>query len=624
MHSLTRWLTTLFLLLFAAGAAGGEDIFAKLRGLSGKQDEFLEPDRAFVLGVEAADADTIKASWDIAERYYLYRDKITFSAEGQGVSLGDPRIPAGELKEDPYFGKVEIMKGSFDVELPFTRGASEATEIELTVGYQGCAEDGICYPPISKTVHVALTDPVETAAPIAGGADGTVISETDRYAGLLSGGVTLTTLAAFFGVGLLLAFTPCVFPMIPILSGILIGQGHEATSRRALILSAVYVLAMALTYAIAGVAAGLFGSNLQVWFQKPAVIAGFAAVFVILALSMFGLFELQLPSRWQSRLSELSQRQQVGSLTGVGLMGVLSALIVGPCVAPALAGALIYIGRTGDAVLGGLALFAMALGMGMPLLIVGASTGHLLPRAGAWMDTVRRVFGVLMLALAIWFLERILPAPLVLALWAVLLIVCAVFLGAFDSLEPTASGSRRLAKGLGLGGGAYGVMLLVGAAAGHDDVWQPLSAFNVAGLGSPAPPSAVQRPGELTFIPVRGPDGLRSAIATATGRPVVLDFYADWCVECKQLEHETFSDEAVRRALDGAVLLRADVTRTDATDKALLKELGLFGPPAILFFDPSGNERRNYRLQGFVEPEPFLKHLDLALRRCESPRQLYC
>ncbi|MGQ0659207.1 MAG: protein-disulfide reductase DsbD [Chromatiales bacterium] len=604
---------------------GSGDIFAKLRGLSAGKEDFLEPDRAFVLSVKATTGDIVKARWDVADRYYLYRDKFTFAAQGPGVSLGEARIPAGEVKEDPYFGKVEILHGSFEVDVPITRASPDVKEIQLTIGYQGCAEDGICYPPITRTLPVTLMGPAEAAPPVSsGGPDGTVISDTDRYAGLLSGGATFATLATFFGVGLLLAFTPCVFPMVPILSGILVGQGNNVTPLRAFVLSTVYVLAMALTYAVAGVAAGIFGQNLQAWFQKPGVIAGFAAVFVLLALSMFGLYELQLPSRWQSRLSELSQRQRVGTLTGVALMGVLSALIVGPCVAPALAGALVYIGRTGDSVLGGLALFAMALGMGAPLLVLGASAGHLLPRAGAWMRTVRNVFGVLMLGVAIWFLERILPGPLVLTLWALLFIVSAVFLGAFDRLEPVTTGWRRLGKGLGLAACAYGVVLLVGAAAGNDNLWRPLARFNAGGAQDAPPASAVEAPRELRFNPIRGADGLQMALKNAGGKPVVLDFYADWCVECKQLERETFSDESVRRALSGALLLRADVTANDALDQALLKQLGLYGPPAILFYDSSGAERRNYRLQGFVGPGPFMKHLDVALRQCEPSGQLYC
>lgn len=621
----------LLLSAFATGvpAAGGDgDPFAALKGLVGGKREFLQPDRAFLFSAEARDARTLTARWEVAEGYYLYRDKLTFKVEGQGVTLGAVTVPPGEMKDDEYFGKVAIVRGSFAVDLPLVvgDGAAAPAEVALTVGYQGCAEDGICYPPITKTVPVNLKagngNPPPSAADRGGSTP--IVSETDRYTGLLSGGFSGGMLAAFFGVGLLLALTPCVFPMVPILSGILVGQKHMVTAARGFLLSSVYVLAMALTYALAGMLAGLFGQNLQAWSQQPAVLIGFALIFVALALSMFGLYDLQLPASWQARLAHLSQRQRVGSLGGVAVMGVLSAVVVGPCVAPPLAGALVYIGRSGDALLGGAALFAMALGMGMPLLVVGASAGHLLPRAGAWMETVKRFFGVLMLAVAVWFLSRILPGPLTLALYALVTVVAATLLGAFHSLTESSSGLRRFGKGLGWAACVYGAALLVGALRGNDDPLQPLAQFGATretALAAAGTPSA---PGGLAFRPVRGTAGLKAALQAAGGRPVLLDLYADWCVECKKLERETFTDAGVRAVLNDAVLLRADVTANDEVDQELLRALGLFGPPAILFFDAKGEERRPYRLQGFVGPEPFLKQFNTAIGRCSAPGQAYC
>lgn len=626
----------LAVVLAPALAGAADDPLSALKGLvGGGKKEFLKPDQAFVFSAEAVDAQTVRAGWTVADGYYLYRNKLTFKVEPSTVTLGTPAIPAGDVKEDEYFGKVEIMHGEFAVDLPLqaAAGATKPSEIMLTVGYQGCAEGGICYPPITKTVPVQLKV-AESAAAAPGGAGGLdmiadgnggttnapVVSETDRYAGLLGGGFSVAALAGFFGVGLLLAFTPCVFPMIPILSGILVGQKQTLNGPQAFALSAVYVLAMALTYAVAGVLAGLFGQNLQAWFQQPAVLVGFALVFVALAMSMFGFYELQLPASWQSRLAAVSQRQQAGSLAGVALMGVLSAIIVGPCVAPPLAGALVYIGQTGNAWLGGSALFAMALGMGAPLLLVGASAGHLLPRAGGWMENVKRFFGIIMLAMAVWFLSRILPAPVTLALYGLVAIIGAAMLGAFSRLPAQSGHGARIGKGIGLATALYAGALFVGALAGQDDPLQPLRGLT---LTSPPATSAHTAPAELAFEPVRGTSGLQDALQRAKGRPVILDLYADWCVECKKLEKETFADDTVRDALQDAVLLRADVTENDEADQALLRSLGLFGPPAILFFDGQGNEKRNYRLQGFVAPSPFVQHVTRS-NQCSVSGQMVC
>jgi thiol:disulfide interchange protein DsbD len=390
---------------------------------------------------------------------------------------------------------VEVYHDRVDLTLPLVRQTAAATEIELVAKYQGCAERGICYPPQTKRVRLSLPDATgatATAAPALPAASPPVasppgivaaepVSEQDRIAAVLAGGSLWAVVALFFGFGLLLAFTPCVFPMIPILSGIIAGQGSRITTRRAFVLSLVYVLAMALTYAVAGVLAGLFGANIQAAFQDPWILSAFALVFVALALSMFGFYELQLPSALQSRLAELSNRQEGGTLIGVAIMGLLSALIVGPCVAPPLAGALIFIGQTGDALLGGVALFFLSLGMGAPLIAIGTSAGKLLPRAGAWMDAVKAAFGVALLAVAILLLERILPAALSMLLWGLLLICSAVYLGALSQLPATAGGWDRLWKGLGVAMLIYGALMLAGAAAGGKDTLQPLR--GIAGLG---------------------------------------------------------------------------------------------------------------------------------------------
>jgi thiol:disulfide interchange protein DsbD len=444
------------------------------------------------------------------------------------------------------------------------------------------------------------------ASPVPGAATGGDDSESGKIATLLEGGSFWMVVITFFGFGLLLSLTPCVFPMIPILSGIIVGQGHGVTKRRGFMLSLAYVLGMAITYALAGVAAGLSGTLISNTLQNAWALGAGAAIFVALAFSMFGFYELQLPSFLQSRFTEASNRIKGGNLIGVLMMGALSALIVGPCVAAPLAGALLYIGQTGDVVLGGVSLFSLALGMGVPLLLVGISAGALLPRAGAWMEAVKKFFGVLMIALAIWLISPLLSEIVHMLLWAALLVISGVFLKALEPLAVNAHGWVRFWKGIGILALVTGVALLLGALGGGRDVLQPLGVFK-GGL-----PGAAQAEQHLAFKPVKSLAELDQAIQDAKGRYVMLDFYADWCVSCKEMERFTFSDPAVLARLKDVVLLQVDVTRNSADDKALLKRFSLFGPPGIIFFDKAGSEI-GFRVVGYEAPEKFLASLDKAL-----------
>lgn len=597
----------------------------------GVEDDILQPDEAFRFSADVAAPDRLQLTWEIADGTYLYEEKIQIALENAvGVALGPYELPEAEIKPDTVrpdgtIGDIAVYHHSIDLPLPLLRQSKDSTSVELVVKYQGCAERGICYPPTTRRVSLdlpaaaAVTDiattrtpgPPANPAPASAAAAAAIdqpVSESDQIAAVLAGGNLWAVVALFFGFGLLLAFTPCVFPMIPILSGIIAGQGPGITTRKAFVLSVVYVLAMALTYTAAGVLAGMFGANLQAAFQDPWILSFFALVFVALAISMFGFFELQLPSSLQTRLSEISNRQQGGTLAGVAIMGLLSALIVGPCVAPPLAGALIFIGQTGDAVLGGAALFALSIGMGAPLIAIGTSAGKLLPRAGVWMDVVKAVFGVALLGVAIVLMERILPPAAAMALWALLLICSAVYLGALQQLPPGVSGWRKLWKGLGLFLLSYGVLMLIGAAAGGKDTVQPLRGIGLGSDGAGEQHAAFKRIKTVADL------DREVAAAASAGRPLMLDFYADWCVSCKEMERYTFSDPAVIAEMDRFVLLQADVTANDEQDQALMQgRFGIPGPPAILFFDPAGQELRGYRVIGFKPAEEFADHLRRAV-----------
>ena len=578
-------------------------------GLSDNKQKFLEPDQAFIYQAESAGPDRIIARWQIAKGYYLYRKKFSFTLrDGQGLTLGEYTLPAGVAKTDETFGRSEVYYDQVEVALPLHVGPEASRTLTLESHYQGCADAGLCYPPITKTSALTLANNV-AATSATGPAQAGFVSEQDRLAQSLVSGNRFFTILLFFGAGLLLAFTPCMFPMLPILSSIIVGQGPQVTTGKAFRLSLAYVLAMAVTYTFAGVLAGLFGANLQVAFQNPWIIGVFSGLFVALALSMFGFYNLQIPNSWQTKISQLSNRQKSGSLVGAAIMGMLSALIVGPCLAAPLAAALIVIGQSGNAVLGGSALFALSLGMGVPLVAVGTSAGKWLPKASGWMDTVKSIFGVLLLALAVWMLDRIIPPQATLALWGILLVVSAIYMGALERLLPEAGGWQRLWKGLGLVLLIYGGTLIIGATGGGSNPLQPLRGLSLAGGHGEAASNT------LTFTPVKGVSGLEQALHTASrsGKPVMLDFYADWCVSCKEMEHQTFSDPAVHKALEQIVLLQADVTANDDEDQALLNRFGIFGPPSIMFFGADGEERRAFRIIGFLGPEEFTTHVAQAL-----------
>ena len=563
-------------------------------------DEFLDPAVAFKPSARALDAQTIEVAFAIAKGYYLYRDKFRFAVDGEGVTLGAPVFPKGKEKDDENFGKVEVFYNRVAIRLPVERNASGALPLTLKVTSQGCADAGVCYPPQTQTVAVTLPDPATTPAapPVAVDAD-----ESGKIAGILRNAGFWANLAFFFAAGLGLALTPCVLPMIPILSGIIAGQGHRNSHARGFALSLAYVLGMAVTYAAAGIAAGLTGTLLSAALQNAWVLGAFALVFVVLSFSMFGFYELQLPTALQSKLSEESGHLQGGRGIGVFAMGALSALIVGPCVAAPLAGALLYIGQTGDAVLGGTALFVMALGMGAPLIAVGAAGGSLLPKTGPWMEGVKKGFGVLLLATAVWLLTPVVPPVVPMLAWAALLIVPAIYLHAVDPLPPHARGWQRFWKGVGIVMLLTGAALLIGALAGSRDPLQPLAGLRGQALAA--------QPRKPPFEPVRSLAELDARLA-AVDRPVMLDFYADWCVSCKEMEKFTFADPAVRDRLAGFTLLKADVTANTAEDNALLARFGLFGPPGIVFFTPDGHEVPGLRVVGFQDAASFLRTLDKA------------
>lgn len=584
-------------------------------------EEPLHPEQAFKLSARMLDDQTILVRYDIVRGYYMYRDKFAF--EAPPAQLGQPELPPGIPKDDPTFGRVDTFRDRVEIRVPVRPSVDTPSILRLKATSQGCADLGICYPPQEQFLELKLVASggattssgrqPDTGFVTAGQPQtGSGASEESSILALLSGGSFWLIVLSFFGFGIALAFTPCVLPMIPILSGIVVGGKDAATRGRALRLSLTYVLGMALTYAAAGVAAGLSGSMLAVALQNPWVLGSFALLFVALACSMFGLYDLQLPSGLQSWMAERSNHFRGGQSFGVFFMGVLSALIVGPCIAPPLAGALLFIAERGDVVLGGSALFAMALGMGVPLVGVGVSAGSLMPKAGPWMQSVKNFFGVVLLGVAIWVVSPVIPTVFHMLAWGALLLVSAVYLHAIDPLPAHASGYRKLWKGVGVIALLTGAALVLGALAGGRDILQPLSALRV-GTTSGGTNGAVSVPA-VAFERVGSTADLDARITAAKGSPVMLDFYADWCVSCKEMARFTFSDEGVKSRMNQFVLLKADVTANNADDKALLKRFSLFGPPGIIFFDREGREVKGLRVIGFTPAERFAPILDQALR----------
>ena len=569
----------------------------------------LDVEQAFVMG-HSQTGNKLTLFWDIPADYYLYRDRIELK-HGDQIQVIERINAPSKPKDDPLFGKVQVYYERAEVSFELGSKTSAAVDDTVSVTYQGCWEGGICYPPVTKQVPVTAIEQA-TALPVSTTAANTssntstpvLLSEQDRFAQTLSQGNTLVIIAAFFVAGLALSFTPCVFPMIPILSSIIAGQGSNVTAKKGFVLSLVYVLAVSVTYTIAGVLAGLFGENLQATFQNPWIISVFSLVFVLLSLSMFGFYDLQLPSGLQTRLSNITNSQKGGTYTGVAIMGFLSALIVGPCMAAPLAGALIYIGQTGDPVIGGTALFAMSLGMGVPILVVGTSAGKFLPKAGTWMDKVKAVFGVLLLLLAVWMLDRIVPTAVTMWLAAVILVVSAVYMGALTRVLPESPSRVLLVKGLGVVVLVYAVSLMLGALAGNKSLLYPLKGIGGGGVG-------VQQTAELPFVKVTTPEQLQTELDKARneGKPVMLDFYADWCVACIELEVFTFADVGVQRALDRFHLVKVDVTANDEPAKALNRAYSIIGPPALIFFTDQGAKLEHKTLIGVVKPSDFIAHI---------------
>ncbi|WP_119156751.1 protein-disulfide reductase DsbD [Caldimonas tepidiphila] len=630
--------------------------------LSRASEDFLAPEKAFRFSARAADARTLELRFDVAPGYYMYREQFRFEAsgvDGAPVTLGTADIPAGKVKFDETFKKeVETHRGTLTIRLPVEQAGGP---FKLGVTSQGCADQGICYPPMQSHAEVQLaafgaaTDRVAVlseseaerwrgpggvlsrwfsstpnasaaaqsapalpaaAAPQDAGGPGDAAAGGgvgDRIDAALQSGNLLLVAAVFFVAGLLLSLTPCVLPMLPILSSLIAGQEAPAASQRSrgLTLALAYSLGMALVYTAFGVAAGLVGEGLAAWLQTPWVLGAFAALLVLLALSMFGFYELQLPAALRERLAHAAGRSRGGSLLGVFAMGGISALIVSPCVAAPLAGALLYISQTRDVLLGGGALFSLAWGMSVPLLLLGASAGRWLPRAGGWMEHVKHFFGALLIAVALWLLQPVLPGALAMLLWGALLLIGAVYLRVFDPLHAGARGWARFFKGVGVVLAMLGGLQLVGAASGGSDPWQPLRHFARSSAAGAISPEAAADDAALRFRPVASNAEL-DALLRSAGRPVMLDFYADWCVSCKEMEAFTFSDPRVRELMSGALLLKADVTANDAEHRALLKRFRLFGPPGIIFFDAQGRELPGVRVIGFQSADRFLQSLQAA------------
>ena len=607
-------LTRLLILLFAlAGPAAAQSPFSE-----GNGGDFPPVEKAFPFTAWAEDGELV-LQWDVTPEFYLYEDRISIETEPAGALTLPPGFSIeSEIKDDPYFGETPVFYEDVDARLSPADDYAGGP-IRVTVEWQGCAEAGLCYTPQTETLRYDPGDdsvlyPAPEKAQSTPGSRGNADeqasnSQDERWRGgnletLLSSDSLLWAMLVFYGLGLGLTFTPCVLPMIPIISAVVAGQ-RQLNTLQAFYLSLAYVLGMALTYAAAGVLVGLLGAsfNLQAHLQAPWVLVLFAGLFALFALAMFGVFDIRLPERLTSRLTRQSERLSGGNVAGVAGIGALSALIVSPCVTAPLAAALVYLSATQDAAMGGLALFALALGMGTPLVLVGTGGKRFMPQPGPWMNRIKAAFGILMLAVAIWLLERVIPGPATLALWAVLLAVTGVQLGAF---EPLGEGWPRTRKGIGLVLVLAAAMLLAGAMAGASDPLRPLAPFQAdAGHGgSDTPEKAFERISDAERID----DRLEQA--AEAGKPVILDFYADWCISCKVMEREVFHTEPVLKAMADFERIQVDVTANTDADQALLDRFGLFGPPTLLFFNAEGEELEQARILGEMDQQAFLDHLE--------------
>lgn len=580
-----------------------------------EQEAFLSPDQAFQLTLTPDADQNIRAQYSIASGHYLYQSRLKF--ETVDAHIINIKLPDGELKQDPNFGEQMVYHHSFEGLVLLQPNANEISlpeTITLKATYQGCSDQGLCYAPIKKTLQVKLNQNThlrttidDLTAPVSS-ENVEPKSFNNDTANVLKTGNLWLIVVAFFVAGLLLSLTPCVLPMIPILSSIIVGsqakQTHQ-TKMHSFLLSLAYVMGMALSYTLAGIAAGLSGSLISQSLQNAWVLGATALLFAVLSLSMFGVYEVKLPERLEAKMRNTSNQLKGGHFFGVFLMGALSALIISPCVAAPLAGALIYIGQTHNVLLGGVGLFALAIGMGMPLLLIGASAGKLLPKAGQWMTAVRNMFGVMMLGMAIWIITPLIPKGVELALWAILSIVIAVYLHALDGLPASYTGIHKLWKGIGVILLIYGIALMLGALSGGQSLINPLGHLTPTHqVGQPQ-----AKPVGLVFQRVQSVSQLEQALEAAKGKPIMLDFYADWCVACKEMEHETFTNPQVQALLKDTQLLQVDVTENNVDDQALLKRFGLYGPPGIIFFDKAGNELSTIETVGFQNPTQFTQTL---------------
>ncbi|MCG3683770.1 protein-disulfide reductase DsbD [Aliarcobacter butzleri] len=546
-------------------------------------NKVLEPEEAFKVKF-IKNEDSLNIKFELGKDIYLYHDKLQINI------LKPQKIEITKELNIPKPVNYEEFIVHFDdlnLTIPYNllKSKVDSKEFEIELKFQGCSKAGLCYAPMTQKQILVLNTNIQDEV-------STNINETDSIANSLKEKNLLLVLLTFFGFGLLLSLTPCVFPMIPILSSIIVGasKNETMTASRGFFLSLVYVLSMSVAYTIAGVIAGIFGANLQVALQNPYVLVIFALIFVALAFSMFGYFEIRLPQAIQNRVNKTTDGKEKQGILGIAIMGFLSALIVGPCVAPPLAGALVYIGQTGDAILGGLALFVMSLGMGVPLLLIGLGAGKFMPKPGGWMESITKIFGIVMLGVAIWLLDRVLDATIIIYLWALLLLGSAIYLKIYQHI---------LTQLITVVIFILGVVLFVGAISGATNPLNPLEKFTSSKMTQVSDE-------KLIFKKVKNIQELELAIKNSN-KPVMLDFWASWCVSCKELEEITFQDEQVINKFQEFTLLKADVTENNDEDKALQKKFGVVGPPALIFWDKDKNEIQASRIVGYKNPKDFLE-----------------